>query len=119
MKQLIKKFLYRLRGYFPSRLPVGASDFHKFADSVFWTYNLPNLPSYRHAIASMIMHLGPQVESAPKRYFARTIKKAMANQVAYEVIQEIKEQQAQAKAAEETPSVATEAPVSNSNGLAH
>lgn len=41
----------------------------------------------------MIMHLGSQTTFKSKYFFAKSIRKAMANQVAYEKIQEIKEEE--------------------------
>lgn len=68
-------------------------EFETFCDSIFFTYDLPDLPSYRHAIASMIMHLGPTVAVKPKRFFALSVLKAMSNQIAYENIQKLKKQE--------------------------
>lgn len=48
------------------------------------------MPSYRHAIATMIMHLGPTTSRKSNYYFASSIRKAMANQIAYQVIQDLK-----------------------------
>jgi hypothetical protein len=87
----LKKFLSFLLSFFPTTLPTGMAEFTAFCDSIIWTYDLPDLVSYRHAIASMVMHLGPTTISKPKRYFAISVKKAMANQIAYENIQLFKE----------------------------
>jgi hypothetical protein len=89
----IKRFYYQLLGFFPAHLPTGLADLGKFCDDLFFTYELPDLPSYRHAVASMIMHLSPTTIRKPKRFFALSVKKAMANQVAFELIQQIKEKE--------------------------
>lgn len=91
IKKSYKKLIYTL----PSKLPVGMNEFDQFCKSVFDTYDLPDAPSYRQAIASMIMHLGPTEARASKRYFAASIYKAMANQIAYENIQLIKKHEAE------------------------
>lgn len=70
-----------------------------FMLDIFETYRLPDMPSYRQAIASLIMHLGPTTSKMSRKYFAISVKKAMANQVAYEVIDAIRA--ADKKAAEE------------------
>lgn len=49
------------------------------------------MPSYRHAIASMILHLDTLITHKPKRFFAKAIRKSMANQVAFEKIQLLKD----------------------------
>lgn len=85
----MKKFV---RSFFPVKLPTGLLEFNQFSSNIIETYNLPNLPSYKHAIASMIMHLGPTTFYKSPRFFAISVKKSMANQTAYEMIQIIKEQ---------------------------
>lgn len=86
-----------IRGLFPSALPSKDSDFDQFCSSIFKTYSLPDMPSYRHAIATMIMHLSPTVAFKSKIYFALSIRKAIANEIAYGKIREIRESE---KAAE-------------------
>ncbi len=90
MKKAVVRIFKHTRGFFPSALPVGVDQFNGFADSIFDLYGLPNLPSYKHAIASIVMHLGPTTAYKSKFFFSLTIKKSMANQIAYEVIQSLK-----------------------------
>lgn len=87
----VLKTLKFVRGFFPKRLPTGLKDFDAFAAMIFDVYNLPALPSYKHAVASMIMHLGPTTAYKAPWFFAISVKKAMANQTAFEIIQQIKE----------------------------
>lgn len=87
----VRQFAAKARYLIPSALPVGAKEFEDFFQSIVNTYDLPNLPSYKQAIATMIMHLGQSVHKAPKSLFAKCIKKSMANQVAYEIIQQIRD----------------------------
>lgn len=88
-----EQFLQRILGRFPTALPKGAEEFDEFAQSILSTYNIPDFPSYRRAIASMIMHLGPTMSHAPKSFFAKSIKKAMANEVAFNKIQQFKREE--------------------------
>lgn len=100
MKRLTEK-LKRLVGkalaFFPYKLPVGITEFNRFSDRIFFTYQLPNLPSYKQAIAASIMHLPTHTTRKSPRWFAIGIRKAMANQIAYEVIYEIKEREKKEK----------------------
>lgn len=89
--QPMKQLLNKLKGMFPSKLPTGTADFDSWAVSIFTTYNLPDMPSYRNAIASMIMHLGPTTDKKPLLFFAKAVRKAQANQIAYEEIQKLKQ----------------------------
>ena len=102
--QSMKTIVAKIKGMLPQKLPVGMTEFDKFADFIFTTYNLPALPSYKHAIAAQVMHLGPQTNYVAPRVFAKSIKKAMANQIAYEVIEKIRLDE---KAAEEVKATET------------
>jgi hypothetical protein len=93
IKQKVALKLKQLAGYWPTDLPVGMTDLENFASDIFETYDIPDKRSYRHAVATMIMHLGPQTNKVPKMYFVKSIRKAMANQIAFEKIQAIKEEE--------------------------
>ena len=87
----VRKLWRRIRNHFPSKLPTkGSKEFDEWSEDLFRSFDLPDNPSYRHAVASMILHLGPQTTSKAKSYFAISIRKAMANQIAFEKIQEYK-----------------------------
>lgn len=88
--QKLKKFCSKLKGFVPSKLPISAEEFEVFVSQIFSTYDIPDLPSYRHALASMIMHQGPLTHKVPHQFFYRSIKKAQANEVAFNIIQDIK-----------------------------
>lgn len=92
----IKKIFAKLMGMIPGPLPhLGILSFDEFCNDIFTRYDLPDLPSYRNAIASMIMHLGPTCAYKSKFFFAVSVKKAMANQIAYEKIQQLKKEEAE------------------------
>lgn len=94
--KLVQKWFYRLLFIFPRPLPcLGMTDFDRFCDDIFNVYDLPSLPSYRQAIASMVMHLSPTTAYKSPMYFAFAVKKAMANQLAYEKIQQLKKEEAE------------------------
>lgn len=98
MKDTILKLFARFLALFPTNLPVSGVEFKNFSDHILWAFGLPNLPSYHAAIGSMIMHLGPTIHRKPKAFFARSVKKAMANEVAYSIIQSIKNDMAREEA---------------------
>lgn len=86
----LKKIATKLLHFFPHQLPVGVTAFNKLFQSLTATYDFPDASSYKHAVASSIMHLGQTTDSKAPRFFAKTIRKAMANQIAYNVIEEIR-----------------------------
>lgn len=91
-KAALKKYLTLFRYKFPSKLPTENLDaFNAWVDKLFRVYELPNLPSYKHAIAAAVMHLPPTTSHVPNAFFAKTIRKAMASQLAYEVLMKIRE----------------------------
>ena len=89
LKRVLRK---NFTGYFPKALPHGVTEFEHFCGYVFDTYGIPNLPSYREAVATMIMHLGPTVDTKAPHYFAKSIRKAMSNEVAYSYLQDRREE---------------------------
>lgn len=92
-------------GNVAQKLPVGMTEFDVYWQKLVDVYGVPNLPSYKNAVASMIMHLPPNQFKAKPKFFFIGIRKAMANQVAYEVIQQIREQEKKAVgSAEDAPS---------------
>lgn len=91
MRVFAKKLYLRCKGFISQDLPTsGMKELDQYCEMIFFTYNLPDLPSYRQAICSMIMHLSPTVHAKAPYFFAKSVKKAMANQIAYEKIQKLK-----------------------------
>lgn len=89
--QKIKRFLKKIKGLFPEALPVGKEALDEFIVDILKTYNLPDNPSYHRTIATMILHIDQNKHTASKATFAIAIKKAMANQVAFAKIEELKQ----------------------------
>ena len=89
--QKVSKFGRFIRGFTPMALPRDWPSFETFWVFIHSTYDFPALASYRNAVAAMIQHLGPQTSRKPPYFFAVSIRKAMANQTAFEVMQRIKE----------------------------
>ena len=87
-----QQILSRLFAFLPTRLPVGDVQFQAWASSIFWIYGLEDKPSNRHALASLIMHLGPTTAYKPKRYFSFAVMKSLSNETAFETIQRLREE---------------------------
>lgn len=97
-----QSFKLRLLYLFPRSLPRGAKEFDSYCDTLFALYQLPNLQSYKEAIATMILHLSPTTDRKSPLFFVKSVKKAMANQVAYSFLHPPKEdEEAKKKASEE------------------
>lgn len=111
-----------LLSYFPRQLPRGMTEFKSWSERIIkLTGPLADEDSMRFALASQVMHLGPQSSTKSDRYFIRSLRKAAANQVVSQVFQDIKQKQmeaAKAKADKENleaseVTTATEAVVGN------
>lgn len=97
MKLLIK----RLLSYFPSKLPVGLTQFDKWVNEIIeLSGQFADITSMRFVLASELMHSEAKKGSVPKNYFVSRCRKLAANQTAGYVLQEIKSEQEKLKAAE-------------------
>lgn len=86
--------LKRLRSLLPTKLPVGMQEFEKFSSDVIeLSGQFADADSMKFALASQILHLGPQRSSVPLNFFVRSMRKAAANQVASQVFQYVKTRQ--------------------------
>ena len=65
---------------------------------VTW-YGLPDTDGTRHAVSTMVMQLPTHQEKAPLKIFVKAIKKQMANEAAYSVIEELRAKAKEALAA--------------------
>lgn len=94
MKRIIAKIKRNyalLRAFFPSQLPQGMTEFNEFADSIIDLYDFPkDNDGYINMIATMIQHFDRTVHATSKYNFSRLMRKAVANEVAYYVIQDLK-----------------------------
>lgn len=104
MKLLLQKLLLLLKrvlSRFPSKLPVGVTEYKKFeADVIELAGPMADQTSMSFAIASILIHAPSEVGSLPKSYFVLRLRKSAANQVASQVFQDIKTAQ---EAAKQTP----------------
>lgn len=103
MKLLIKTLL----SYIPSKLPVGLTAFHEYADEVIeLSGQFADPDSMKFALANMIMHLPITRDSVPKNYFVKCLRKTAANQVAGHVFMVVKEAQDARRKSEEAAALA-------------
>lgn len=101
------RHLKRIRGMFPEPLPSGPMEFDQWCADIFDIYGLPDHADFRHALASMILHQNSNVDAMPKRFFVKSIKKAMANQVAFKKLEEYRDQDKKKLAEQPKPEATT------------
>lgn len=106
LKAEVKRFFKGVRGFFPSKTPVGKAEFHAWADDIIYTYRPPaDTTSIKFALSAMIMRLNPTEAYKAKRFFALCLHKASAAQVACDVMEDIKQEQAAKQRAAQTAEV--------------
>lgn len=88
-----------------TRLPIGMTEFHQWADSIINKSGLPNNDSVKLSLAKMVTQLGHDVASAPKSLFVALLHKAAANQIAFAVNTEIRAKQAASDAVKQVENV--------------
>jgi hypothetical protein len=80
-------------------LPLGRRDFGEWAHRIITGAMLPVvegedaiafIESQKFALATMIMHLGPTESHKPDAFFIHQLRKSASNQVAHEILQELK-----------------------------
>lgn len=90
---MVKKLFKKIKSYFPQRLPVGVTAFNFWADEIIVLAKCPNNDSFKFALATMIINLGPTRNKAPKNYFVKALQAGMAKQVASGIMYDLKEKQ--------------------------
>jgi hypothetical protein len=101
MLSKLKKLLKQVRARFPSKLPVGMSEFDAWADSIIDTYTLAtkNKDSIKFTLATSVMHLKEKDAFIPKHHFYLILEAAAAKQIAGATFMQIKERAASAEKA--------------------
>jgi hypothetical protein len=81
-----------LNSFIPEKLPQGMTEFNRWVDEISHLSGLPLNDKLRKVISQLIISLPPQVAYVKKRYIVTTIQKAAANQVAFEMLRTIPEE---------------------------
>jgi hypothetical protein len=97
-RNIMKKFLLSLKrigqrigALFPTRLPIGMTEFDEWAKSIIELTDLPDNDSMRFSLSTMVLHLSSTSGYKSKEFFIRSLYKAAANQIAAAKLHEIKE----------------------------
>ena len=96
------RLLRLILSYRQEKLPVGLTAYNAWtADIIDLAGPMADKNSMLWDISTMVLHAGSENDRLSKQYFVRRLRKGAANQVASQVIQDIKvEQDKQLKAAE-------------------
>lgn len=96
-------------------LPMGMTEFEAWVERILSGSLLPctDKESMTFALATMLMHLGPQESHKPDAFFIHSLRKSAVNQVAHAKMTEIKASHEARKKAEEEAKKVAETPVDN------
>jgi hypothetical protein len=94
----------KLLSYVPFSVPVGMSQYEKWAAEIIELTNLPaTSDSQKFVICTMLLHADSSRDLISKNYFVKRLRKTAANQVVSQALQDLKQKQAdEAKLAEDT-----------------
>lgn len=74
-------------------LPTSAEELKVFVAEIINEFNLPDTDQTLGMICQEIMHMGRTVDKAPLSIFAAAVKKQLANDVVYPVLEELRQKQ--------------------------
>lgn len=86
----IKFLLRQIRARFKSNLPRNEVEHAAWAGDILELAGLPDNDSFRHALASMVLHLNAGVIRVPKYHFIKELVRSIANQAAYNIMMDLK-----------------------------
>lgn len=76
----------------PRPLPLGRKEFEEWSDRIISGALLTATPeSQKFALAEMIMHIKPTDDHVADSFFIKSLRKSAANQIAYAVMEELRE----------------------------
>lgn len=91
----------------PRPLPMGKAEFNEWSDRIISGALVPaDRTSLKFALAEMIMHLKPTQSHCEDAYFIHCLRKGAANQVAYAVMEELRNERKAALAKQESAQAA-------------
>lgn len=82
----------RIMHYIPTKLPVGREEFLEFYQDIIQTYGFPDQPGYKELLAQLIQHIPHSKTKIPKKWFADHLRKSQANETAFHMINEAKQE---------------------------
>ncbi len=82
-----------LSSYIPQRLPQTGAAFEAWLKEVIALAGVPDSDSYRQAISTAVMQLQDLKNNQSKQYFVKVIQKRISAQLAYNVIDSIREKE--------------------------
>lgn len=89
-----KRFKLKVKHLWPEKLPITGDEMNVLIKDVIFAEGIPDNPTYHHAIATALMHLGPVTHRKARRFFSKSIRRSIANQVAFNIIDALRKEAA-------------------------
>lgn len=71
-------------------LPISRKELEIFIEDLIFDFQLPDTDQTKGMICQEIMHMGRTVSKAPRSIFASAVRKQLANDAAYPMIEELR-----------------------------
>lgn len=94
---MLKRLGQQIASLVPTPLPQSDAAFVVWAETILDLAGLPVNDSFMSAIGTAVLHLGPTTAYKPKLYFVLNLKKAVANQSAFNFLEAAREADRNAK----------------------
>jgi hypothetical protein len=101
MKAKLKRAWKVLNSYIPKQLPQSEAAAQAWCTEVLEVAGLPDNASFRIAIYSMVLHLSSKATKASQQGFIQQLRRSIANQSCYNLMDELKRQEKQKEADEQ------------------
>lgn len=101
MKEILKRAKLagrRLRALFPSKLPIGVTEFNAWADDIVELSGLPDNDSMRYTLAVVVLELPKTNAYRPKEFFIRALIKGACNQIVSQIMHDIRDRHSKKQA---------------------
>jgi len=105
MKKQVKRALKVLASLVPTALPQTDATYEAWAEDVLDLAGLPSNDSFKQALGTQVLHLGPTTAYKAKFYFILGLKAAVSKQTAYNSVDAVRQKE---KAAREQVITASE-----------
>lgn len=108
---MLNKLVRKIRSFFPSAVPIGMTEFNKWADDIIELSGAPKNETSKFALSAILIHsFKPHEAYIPKNLLKKHLMKGMANQVAGEFMWEQKEKQKAEEAKKKAEALAAQKP---------
>lgn len=105
MKTQIKRVVRFAAALVPTALPQSDAAYEAWADDVLDLARLPSNDSFKQALGTQVLHLGPTTAYKAKFYFILGLKAAVSKQTAYNAVDTVRQKEKAARESEASKAI--------------